>query len=360
MPEVPTVAALKLKFVHKEERKKLTVRYNRAEAVRRVFAPQGFLGLMLNDLDEAARLFKEIDLDAPFFREFSVEARLPVDFAPIGLTSAQVSIDYGNRAVPEDHKHGELSFTPADSAPKTFRAFLNSRRDLDYDAVVKFDFDPQSDWSGDRFSYQFQAPNSTERVLTLNPFQHIDFRQMRFEPGDIDFEIVSSIDVNLQAQGYSEPEPTHQLRLTPDSGPQTWKLRGALPAPPDRNVTFTLTQNLKDGTKRETPPSLVEQSTTLVHDLFADALDLRFVPALDPGQVATVFVDVEYDDDANGYHREFHHELAGDAPDTLRIRLALPDPAKRSYRYRLTFKGPGSAFDQRPWIETTEELIPIR
>ena len=140
----PVVASLKLKFVRQEERKTLTLKYNRSEAVRRTYAPQGFIGLLPDDLGDKSKLFKEIDLDDPFFREFVVEAKVPIDFEPIGLSSAQVAIDYGDPAAPQDHKHGDFIFNAGDTGPRMFRVFMNSTRDLSYAARLQYHFNPQS------------------------------------------------------------------------------------------------------------------------------------------------------------------------------------------------------------------------
>ena len=230
---IPVVASLKLKFVRQEERKKLTLRYNRAEAVRRTYAPQGFFGLLLNDLRDKSKYFKEIDLDDPFFREFAVEASVPIDFEPIGLSSAQVALDYGDPADAQDHKHGDFVFSPVDTGPKTFRVFMNSTRDIDYAVKRQYHFDPQSGWEGDRFSYDIPAERTEDRTLFINPYENIEFLQISVVPGEVDWEVVSSIEVRLQAMGFGDPEPRKAFIVVQESQEQIWRLRGARPAPPD-------------------------------------------------------------------------------------------------------------------------------
>ena len=356
----PVVASLKLKFVRQEERKKITLRYNRAEATRRTYAPQGFFGLMLGDLRDRAKYFKEIDLDDPFFREFKVEASIPIAFEPIGLLSAQVALDYGDPAKPQDHKHADFVFVPGDAAAKTFKVFMNSTRDIDYDAGYQYHFDPQSTWVADRSSYEVPAESTVDRTLFVNPYEHIEFREITATPGDIDWEIVDTIEVRLQARGYTQPEPRAALLLTRDSGPQTWRLRGAKPAPADRGVTCQLVQRLKDGTSERSGPVEVDIPQIVVHDLFQDALNLEFIPLFDPAAVTRAFIDIEYRDQANAYERNERLEIAGTATEPVKIRIALRDKRQRTFRCRFSFVGPSGSFDRRPWVETEEELQPVQ
>lgn len=356
----PVVASLKLKFIRQEERKTLTFRYNRAEAVRRTYAPQGFFGLLLKDQGDKSKYFKEIDLDDPFFREFKVEASIPIDFARIGLSSGQVALDYGNPADPLNHKHGDFVFTSNDPGPKEFRVFMNETRDIDYAVSTQYHFDPQSGWTGDRFSYEIPPSRTQDRTLFVNPYEHVEFREIPIVPGDIDWQVLSSIEVRLQAEGYSTPEPHTTFILQENSAPQSWKLRGTRPAPPNRRVTVGLTHNLKDGTSQTTPSVEIDVPSVVVHDPFVDALRLEFIPLFNPTNVQRVFIDVEYKDTTNAYERSERLEVPGTQTNPAKLRIALRDKDHRRYRFRLTFVGTNSGFDQRAWVETEEQLIPVQ
>lgn len=356
---IPAVAALKLKFIRQEERKTLTLRYNRAEAVRRVYAPQGFFGLLLKDPSNKSRYFKEIDLDDPFFRELAVEASIPIDFSKIGLHSAQIAINYGDPAVPQDHKHGDFTLTTEDIGPKTFKMFLNSKRDIAYEVSYQYHFDPQSGWTGDRFSYEIPKTSTTDRTLFVNPYEHIEFREITFSPGEIEWDILESIDIRLEAPGYGDPVPRTSLRLTKESGPQTWKLRGAKPASADRRVTYTLVHTQKDGRSETQGPFVTTVNAVVVHDLFDDSLRLEFIPLFDPVQIERVFIDVEYHDAANRYKRTERLELTGAGRSPAKLRIPLRGP-QRSYRRRFTFVGKNGTFDQRAWEDAIEEIVPVR
>ena len=118
-------------------------------------------------------------------------------------------------------------------------------------------------------------------------------------------------------------------------------------------------QHLKDGTVQEEGPFDLTVPTILVNDPFPDALRIDFIPLFDGAQTQRVFIEVEYDDAANHYERRERLEMPGTQTDPVTMRIALRDKDLRRYRYRLTFVA-GGGFDQRAWIDTTEELIAVR
>jgi hypothetical protein len=171
--------------------------------------------------------------------------------------------------------------------------------------------------------------------------------------------VVASIDVQLSAKGYGERELRHLVTLQQDTASQVWRLRGALPAPPERAVSVSFVQTLTDGTVERTAPVPVDLSLVRVDDLFSDALELVLVPSFPSAGVDRVIIDIEYHDKPHNYDRVLRHELPGNATEPLRLRIALRDPTQREYSVRFTFTGPG-LFDQRAFVKTTEEVIPIR
>ena len=138
-----------------------------------------------------------------------------------------------------------------------------------------------------------------------------------------------------------------------------FRVRGDRAGAAARSVTYTVTQNLDDGTSEASGPLLAAENVVLVPDLLEGALDLVFVPQFDAAAVASVFVDIEYADPANNYTRTLREEVTAAQTEPLRVHLALRDATVRNYRFRLTFSGPG-LFDQRAFVDTTETLIPLR
>lgn len=358
---MPGVVSLKLKFIRQEERKKLTFYYNRAEATRRTYAPQGFFGLLLADLHDKASYFTEVDLDDPFFREFKVMAEAPIDFERIGLSSAQVALDYGDPANAQDHKHGDFVFRADDKGPKDFTVFLNATHDVEYTQQQQFHFSPDAGWDSDRSSVELPAERTADRTLFVNPYDVLDFLEISVAPGTIDAGIVNSIEATLEAAGPAGFSQKKTFIVLPDSPAQVWKLRTPKPVPPDtRTLTFALKHHLKDGSVRQTPPQELAASAVVVNDPFDQALNIEFVPLFDSAAVRQLFIDVDYQDPANNYSRSERIDIDGVQVENVDLRLALIDPAKREFRYRFTVVGTNGEFRRLAWQTSEEEIVPIQ
>ncbi|MNW06113.1 hypothetical protein D3C71_2024630 [compost metagenome] len=78
----------------------------------------------------------------------------------------------------------------------------------------------------------------------------------------------------------------------------------------------------------------------------------------DPATVKRVYIDVKYEDGA--YKRNERIEMAGSQADPIKLRIALNNKDKRKYRRRFTFVGMQGQFDQRAWVEDSEELVAVQ
>ncbi|HEY6970800.1 MAG TPA: hypothetical protein VJA94_16435, partial [Candidatus Angelobacter sp.] len=350
--------SFKLKFVHQEEKKTMTFEYHRSDAVQRTYAPQGFFGLMLQDLKDEDKHFVEVDLDDPFFRQFAVTVQAPINFQKIGLLSSHVSLDYGDSQDAENFKHGDAIFDPSRAKEYKFAVFMNANHDTSYSYATEYHFDPDSGWDGRSFSYQFPAKQTEDRNLFLNPYDQIGFLEVQVFPHQVDAAVVDSIDV-----AFSHADPGGQvvrrtLNVLPGSQPQFWRVR--LDDPQARAYTYQLTHNLKDGTQIKEDPVETTATALPINDPFGEqALDIDFVPSLNPATTRLVFLDFEYDDDKHAYHRRERLQLQPNTTTPVHLHIALRDPKQRTFRYRTTFLGTGGQMRQDKFIETTETLLLI-
>lgn len=354
-PNTPAAASLKLKFVHQEERKKVTFRYNRTEAVKRTYAPQGFVGLLIDDLDKSKH-FLEVDLNDDFFRKLEISAEAQLDFARIGLTSAQAAIDYGKPS-DADHVHKDFVFRPGDTGPKAFSAFLNAKHETEYTVVKEFSFDPGSGWEGAESNYSFPAERTADRALVVSPYDQLDFLEISIVPGDMDAAVLDSSEVRIEIRGPGRFRRRKAVTLTPTSAAAVWKVRVPRSSDADpRRIAFSARHRLKDGTIRDAAEVETPAGDIVVHDPFPEALDIVFIPTFDATQMRQAFIDVEYEDPANSYRRVERLEAAANQTENLRLRMALMDPRQRKFRYRFTFVSAGG-LQQGPFIEAEETLI---
>jgi len=349
--------SFKLKFVHQEEKKTLTVEYDRKKAVKRVSAPQGFIGLLLDELPDKAKHFVEIDLDDPFFRVLAVDIASPTDFARIGLFSTDVAIDYGNPADPQNHRHQEFRLTAEDRGPKRFETFLNAARDISFKAGFQHHFAADSGWIGERLTYEIAPQETTDRTLNVDPANDLGFLELQIFPNRIDAGIVEAIDVRMTYDDGATFQRADTFRVLPTSAPQFWRLR--LTQPQARAWQATFTHHLRNGDQRTTGPISSDASVLPVDDPFEGALDIRAIPLFPPNTVRQVFVDVTYEDAANNYTREERLEIPGNATASVPLRIGLLDPARRTFRHRITIVTIDGRLIQGPPVDGTETLLGV-
>jgi hypothetical protein len=352
----PALVSFRLRFVRQEERKTVKLVYDRSEATQRTYAPQGFFGLLVADLAKENH-FVEVDLDDPFFRVFSVNVEAPIDFQRLGLTSAQIALDYGDSSDPATRKHGDFVFDAQNHEPRQFEVFMNKQLDTTYRYAVQYHFDSLSGWDGSTFSYELPASVTEDRTLLLNPFEHLGFLEVQVVPMRIDWGVVDSIDVHLQHRSANGVTLDKMLTLTQASTPQTWKLR--VEDRTARDYTYHCVHHLKDGSTRQSEPITSRASLLPVDDPFPDAIAIEFIPLLDSSRTKMVFIDVEYHDEPNQYHREERLRIMGSDMDPVSLGIAQMNPDLKTFRYRLTVVGANNAIRRDPFIETTETLIAV-
>lgn len=350
--------AFRLKFVHQEEMKTFTFEYNRQDATQRTYAPQGFFDLMLQDLADKDKMFVEVDLDDPFFRTLTIDASMPIDFNRIGLKSSHVAIDYGNPADAQNHRTGDFIFSPQDPADKRFECFLNSQFELAYRYAVDFNFDPQSTWNAEKFSYHFGPIATDNRNLFVNPYERLGFLEVTLFPHELDDKVVDSIDVTITPlkPDLTPAGPESVFHVLPDSPEQVYRFRSE--DPQVVQYAYQATTLLKDGTSRQAEPKTSRASRLAVNDPFDDALAIELVPLFDPAVTKLVFVDIEYDDEPNNYHRRERVTLEGRAQRST-LRIALMNKTLRQFRFRLTFIGVNNQIQSGAFKDTTETILAI-
>ncbi|MBO9522996.1 MAG: hypothetical protein J7518_15800 [Nocardioidaceae bacterium] len=353
---IPAVVSFKLRIVHQEERKTVKVTYDRSEATQRTYAPQGFFGVLVADLDKSKH-FVEVDLDDPFFRVFKVQVDPPTDYAAIGLRTAQVSLEYGDPADPATLKVKELTFDADDKDAGVWEVFLDHDLDLSYRAGVQFHFDPASEWKGDKFTYELAPAVTEDRSLVLNAHELVGFLDVQVQANKVDWKVVDSIDVFLRHQSNGTVQDEQLLLTAQEPGPKAWKVRTDVGA---REYTYRFVHHLKDGTTRETVSTEPSRAALLpVDDPFPGELALEFVPLLDATRTKLAFVDVDYADAANGYTREERLTIKPTDTDPVQLGLALMDPKKKDYRYQITLVGTDNHMTKLPPVETTDDLVAV-
>jgi hypothetical protein len=353
--------AFQLKYINQDELKTMTLEYHRSEATQRAYAPQGFFGLLASDLDmtNGGKHFREVDLDDPFFRVFTVTVQAPIDYAALGLTSAHVTLDYGDpRGDPEHLKHQDFLFDAEHHQDQQWPVFLDEKLDTTYTYSIEYHFDPQSPWKAQQFSYRSAAKQTENRTLFLNPFDDFAFLDVTIAADGIDTDIVTATDVHLSYTGPSGYSRQDMVTMIAGKEPQHWKLR--LQGDPTPQYTYHCVHHLADGSTITTDPVTTPATTVAVTNPFAGSLDLTFVPLFDPAQVRFAFLDFDYQDPPNNYHRQFRLQFGADSSAPVAKHISIRDPKKIGFKYRLTFEGTHGDEERGAYIDTEDTLIAVK
>ncbi|MBU2667908.1 hypothetical protein KOI35_30795 [Actinoplanes bogorensis] len=359
--------SFKLKFVRQEEKRTLTLEYHRSEAVQMPYNAQGFLDVLTADLDRGG-LVRRVDLDDAFFRDFDVEAIRQIDFARIGLNSVQVVLDYGDPSDPAHHKHTDFLFTKAEPAPtvKAWKVPMATIQATSYRRQVEYNFDPQSGWEGDRFEVDIPAELTDDRRYEINPYEHLNFSEIEVRPDPLlDWGAVDEVTATITLEGAGGPGPSRVFRFTEGDPARTWRVRTPVRRDADgRRITQRYETELRyrlpgGGEKVLRSPGPIAGEVVNVADPYAGRLVLEVRPLLAPA-VQMAILDIDYQDAANHYQRQVSLEFTPESGRQTRLhRIAVPDPARRTFRYTITTITADGPRTQDP-EETTNPRIFVR
>jgi hypothetical protein len=327
--------SLKLKFVSQDEQKTVTYEYNRMDAVQRTYAPQGYFGLMLANIDKSKH-FLQVDGTDTFFRKFTVALTPPHDFASIGLQTAHVALDYGDSST-ADPKHAEFNFDATNVAPTTWNVFEGQVHSTKFTYTADYSFDPESGWVGAQDRYQLPPVTSENRQLTLDPFSTLGFLSVAITPGHIDPNIVDRVEVALQYADPSGWTESDNFIVRSDSKPQVWKLR--LSDKTQRTYSYTTRCVLKDGTVFAGTPVTSTASGVIINDAFNGGIDVLVQPAFDLAKTKAALIELDYADSQAGYKFQNTLYLQPGNMQPTRIHIPVLDRAKTAFEYRVTTIG---------------------
>ncbi len=356
----PFGVAFKLKIVHQDEQKTVEYEYNRMDAVQRVYAPQGYFGLMLAKADRAKHFLKVDGVD-PFFHKFTVNVAPPRDFASIGLQTAHVGIDFGDPARPADTKHGDFVFDAQHATPQDWSVFQGEVASTEYRYTADYGFDPDAGWDGEHDRYELPEVTTENRQLVLDPRDFLGFLQVTLQPGHIDADLVDRIDVALHYGAQNGWTSSATLSFHPGSPAQSWKVR--ISDRRDNPVTgksafeyrYVITRILKTGQSLVTAETTTTARALIVDDPFLSALNVTVQPVFEAQKTKLAVVELHYDD-AAGYRFQKTLQLAAGAPAQT-VRIPQIDPAVGQFSYRTTLIDAANTRVQSAFVTTADTLV---
>ncbi|WP_225830089.1 hypothetical protein [Streptomyces sp. NK08204] len=352
----PTLVTFRLRYGLQIEDKEVSFGYDRAEAVQRTYAPQGFLGTLAADLNGPPHVI-DVDLDDPFFRTLTVQLVGDVDFSALGLTSIAVSIRYGRAEDPGGVRSFDRLADAAAPHPEPVTFFLDSAADTTYAYRLEYHFAAESGWRGRELTVVREGTDD-QYALSIDPHRFLGFLRVEIAPHDIDAQLVRETRVELTRKEPDGTELRDNRTVRPTDPPSEWKVRTADPA--DLTYTYQLVHTMTDGSLITCDPVTTGATRLAVNDPYPGQLDIDLVPDWNPAAIRTVFVDLRYADPAAGYQREQRIELDAAQTATRRAWFALPDPRKREFSHRFTFVRADGTVSATDYTATTDSLVLVR
>ncbi|MER7949674.1 hypothetical protein ABTY59_20015 [Streptomyces sp. NPDC096079] len=352
----PSILTFRLRYGLQIEDKQVSFTYDRAEAVQRTYAPQGFLGVLAADLNGPPHVI-DVDLDDPFFRTLTVRLAGDVDFAALGLTSIAVTVRYGRAEDPGGTRSADRLADAAAPHPEPVSFFLDSVGDTSYAYRIEYHFAADSGWQGRELTVVREGRDD-QYALSIDPHRFLGFLRVEIAPHDIDAQLVRETRVELTRKEPDGTELRDTRTLLPGDPPSEWKVRTADPA--DLAYTYRLVHTMTDGSVVTCDPVTTSATRLPVNDPYPGQLDIDLVPDWSTAPVQKVFVDLRYADPAAGYQREQRIELDAAQTATRRAWFALPDPQKREFSHRFTFVRADGSTSATEYVTTTDSLVLVR
>jgi hypothetical protein len=285
----------------------------------------------------------EADTDDPFFRQLNLAIQVNADFANLPIFSVDVSIDYP----PWTAKHGvqTFSFRKADDIGK-FTAFIEG-------GSTKFKYRYVVNYKGESRVFQSKEMEHEGNDLKIN-VDELGLWLVDVEVGDMNFEQVSRAMLTLEHPEV-EPGVPPVCRFQIDKENKEFAVKELLlrPAQPYKAA---IKYFMKDGREyvRELPNQKGQRF--YVDDPFSATKTVQVRTRGDfERRIDTIFVDLAYDDEKNGYRQTSSIALSKDKRFMDWSFPVVDERAgKISYHAMTTFKdGTSSDAGEKPLNQTT-------
>jgi hypothetical protein len=341
-----------LQYRTQDELKTATYDYTAQMPETRTHAPNAFFSALLQKTDKAKHI-REIDLDDAFFKVLDVQASTIADFVSIDLKTIAVDLAYGGTA-DQPRVIKTSTFTPTDTAAKSFQAFLDND-DMSFRNRVSYYF-AQSEIGAQRTQYQTDWRTTVSRAVVINPPDDIAMLHVYVEQGVIDWDLIAKVETHITYDDNPNDFHAEQTFLIgPDFTRQQWIVRLTDPAVNTYKVQHTWF--LKDGNRQiHGPVQVMKAAQLFVPDPFVQRLTVIIEPEVDPTNVLSIAIDLHYQDPDNQLDIHKFIDLPGPTFKPVTVAIPMMNPSKRDFTYQCTLiKASGS--ENRPEVETDEPRI---
>lgn len=340
------------------DRKRLNVNIRERTAVKKSVFPQGHLSGLLQALRrpgvDPGSFIVPVDLDDPWFAKRRLQLIPRADFKEDGIVSIQVSLNYGGlrKTVVLDASSGAVD--------AEWSSLLEGGAMMREVAVrYKVNFRPSD--GGER-PLSLESPETVETgdIVEIHPRELYTIVPVPIQALNFPWERYSHVEVRTQ---YADP--AHGIRQT-----DTFLLKAehATEAvwpmfvldPDNTRFQYKRIYRAVDHRDVETPWLETDEELLTIRDPFPAKRTLEIVPVFDWTKIDRAFVDVAYEDPANGIIEQASFEFNDKAADTGRFTVALEDPSRRQVGYKVTVVGKDGTVTETPQSFTLQPRIAVR
>jgi len=288
------------------------VKYNEKKTIEFNKVPQGMLENITELIDPNTGTnyrwndyAKVIDLDDPFFKTIRVNVFVNANFDDLPIHSVEVLVLYNGVPMANrdpDQPRGEVMLNTPDAMGQ-FEAYI-------VDDNWSYTYSYQVNFKGETQRYQSPEMTTNEGNLTIN-VDGLGILDVSVTAGDINWNDVTSALVKFEyedrAAGVDLIEDQFQLTAANTSH----RIQHVILAPTRKNYTYQVTYFMKDGKEYVGELMSSRSERLFINDTFGGQKSVAVRSLGDfNNRINTVFVDLEYVDEANGYTKSVTQALS--------------------------------------------------
>ena len=291
----------------------VSIHYKEAQTVEYFVAPQGVLPNITSLTDAAGAPVKWedyasiIDLDDPFFRQLRVDATANADFTKLPIHSVEVKLVYKGRPMAnlvEGEPDGEVVLNSPDDVAK-FAAYV-----VDDDWKYKYSY--QVNYRGQSRRYQSPEIETNEGVLTIG-VDDVGIIAVDVSAGDLNWAEIDRAMVTFRYEDDGVEPFEQQLQLT--QAAPNYRIERVIFQPMRKNYRYRVKYFMKNGMEYQGGENESRSDKLFINDVFEARRTVAVRGVGDfAARVQTVFVDLEYKDEANAYSLTKSQALTAASP----------------------------------------------
>ncbi len=264
-------------------------------------SPQGILPNITNLTGPDGRplkwddFAKTVDLDDPFFKTLRATMMVNADFARLPIYSVEMHIEYPGS------EPKEFSITKAEDRA-IYEAFLQNNN-------WKYKYSYQVNYKGSSKTFQSELKETNENVLTVN-LDDLGYMNIAVKAGDINFDQVTKAVVTMKYEDQAHGIELFEDEFTIDKDHTEHSYERLLLAPVTNPYTYQVKYFMKGGKEYTIKEREGYSKTLFIDDPFVDFKDIMIRASGDLGtDIDSITLDLEYEDAANDYRRNFQVQL---------------------------------------------------